>query len=156
MTISTTFKESFFAQQTGECPLFLLTLEHDDLEGPVRLVNNQEAITSRGNEYSPCAFEITLPDDKAEELPKLRLTIDNVAREIVQTVRDLASAPTVTIEIVLASDPDTVEATAANATLETAEYDALSVVGTFGWDDLLAEPFPSGTFDPLTHPGLFE
>ncbi|MBE0598443.1 MAG: DUF1833 family protein, partial [Desulfuromonadales bacterium] len=105
--------------------------------------------------YQPFPFDIALPADRDDQISKVTLTIDNVDRAIVRAVRELASAPTVTLEIVLASSPDVVEAGPFEFTLQDAGYDALTVSGTLGYEDILNEPFPAGAFVPAAFPGMF-
>ncbi len=64
------------------------------------------------------------------------------------------SGPTIVMEVVRGSDPDTVEASFPDFRLLSAEYDALFVEGELGLE-LNGEPFPSASFDPARFPGLF-
>ena len=105
------FIRSAFAQETDEIWLILLTVSHPDLTDDIRVVHNPVAITSRGLNFIGFAFELSLPIDAPDRAPVAELRIDNVSQEIAQAVRSISSAPTVTIEVIRAADPDTVELT---------------------------------------------
>lgn len=154
-TLSSLAKQALFAQETGEVFLALLTISHPELLQPLRFVNNTQAIVSRGQNYTAWPFEIVLPGDQEAKPPVMTLKIDNVDREIVKTIRALTTPPTITLEIILASQPDTVEASFTGFTLRNTNYDALVVEGELRLEETISEPFPAGTFNPNTTPGLF-
>jgi len=143
------------AQETDEVFLLLLALDHDDLAEPIRVVNNTEDVTSRGNAYVAYPFEIALPDEDPESVARVTLRIDNVDREIVKSLRAIQAPLSVALEVVMASSPDTVEAGPFNMTLVAAEYDALTVTGELAFEDVLNESFPGHSYIPSEYPGLF-
>jgi hypothetical protein len=118
-------------------------------------VNNTEAIRSRGELYHGCPFGVALPDERDDQIPQLRLEVDNVARDIVAAIRSIQDAPTVQFEVCLAATLDVIEAGPFNFTLRGCEYDAGIVSGTLLFEDVLSEPFPAGTIDPARYPGTF-
>lgn len=153
--VSLTTRQALYDQETGESFLLLVTINHDDLPQPIRVSSDEVDTVSRGNTFQKCAFEITLPDDVEERAPRARVRIGNVDRQIVKTIREIQTAPTITIEVVPGSDPDTVEAAFPDFILSDVSYDALVIEGEMSLDELLSEPFPSGRFDPARFPGLF-
>ena len=153
--VSTSFIRSAFRQETQEVWLILLTLSHPDLTDDIRVVHNPETISSRGQDFIGFAFDLTLPSDTEDQAPVAELRIDNVSREIAQAVRSISSAPTVTIEIIRAADPDVVEISLTGFTLRNARWDALAVSGSLALDDISIEPYPAGSFTPASFPGLF-
>lgn len=132
----------------------LLTISHSSLATPLRFVNNNENIVSRGNTYTAFPFEIDLPNDDPDQPPKAQLRIDNVDRSIVQTIRTITSPPTVTIEVILASAPNTVEVSFTNLTLRNVSYDESEVTGELVFDAIYTEPV-SVTMTPSRFPGMF-
>jgi hypothetical protein len=154
-TLSVPALRAITAQETGEVFLILITITHDDLADPLYFVNNTENITSRGHEFLGWPFEIALPDEREDALPTVQLRIDNVDRRILEGIRGLPTAPTVLLEIVLASAPDVVEAGPINFTLRGVEYDALVITGTLAPEDVLNEPAMQYSFTPALFPGLF-
>jgi hypothetical protein len=153
-SLTTTATTSIHAQETGEVWLVLLTIAHSTLATPIRVVNNNEDITSRGNLYQAFPFEIVMPGQDPDSLPKAMLRFDNVDRTAIATVRSIDSAPTVTIEVILASQPDTVEISFPNLTLRNVKYDASVIEGELLFENLFSEPI-TYSMTPSRFPGLF-
>lgn len=153
--VTDTSKAALFDPESGEVFLALLTIDHDDLSQPIRVVNNNEDITSRGNEFIAFPFGFTLPDDQEDAPPRWGLQISNVSREIGQTIRQIAGPPSITLEIIRAAAPDTVEMSFPGFLLRDVRYDAQQVTGTLAVEDLTREPFPARTFTPATFPAVF-
>jgi hypothetical protein len=143
------------APRTGEALLVLLTISHPDLAAPIRVTSDAVDTVSRGQTFVHFPFSITLPDERDDRPPAAQLSIDNVNRQIVAALRSIASAPTVTAEIVLGSQPDTVEAGPFEFSLRNAGYDAMTVAGELGYEELLDQRWPAEDFSPASHPGLF-
>lgn len=154
-SLSLTARRAIYDQDTAEVFLILLTLSHPNWVAPVRVVHNTQNITSRGNEYLAFPFLINLPDDTAESVPEVTLTIDNVSREIVAQVRSISTSPDVTLEIVLASSPNTLEAGPFAFKLTRVTYNALTVEGVLSHEDILNEPFPGDSITPEHFPSAF-
>src|SRR5579885_2175455 len=85
--LSLAARQAVNAQETGEVFLLLLTLDHDELAAPIRVVNNTVDIVSRGNTYIAYPFQLELPAEDADQISSVRLSIDNVDRTIVQSLR---------------------------------------------------------------------
>jgi hypothetical protein len=142
-------------QETDEVFLCLLTIEHPSLATPFRFVDDFVNHDSRGNTFLGYPFSITLPDDDPDRLPEAKLDIDNTDRQIVEAVRSLVSPPYITVEVVLAAQPDQVEISFADMRLNQADWDASVVSGALAYEDVLNEQFPGRSFSPDSHPGLF-
>ena len=143
------------AQETEEVFLLLLTIDHSSLAEPLRFVNNTTDIVSRGHKFYHYPFNMDLPLDSDEELPRVSIDIDNVDREIVLTLRQLEGRPTVTCEVVLASQPSVVEAGPFEFELVDAPWNHVKVTGNLSFEPILDEPFPADSFTPNLFPGLF-
>lgn len=141
-------------QSSSEVWLVLLTISHATMSTPIRLVNNNEDVVSRGNTYIAFPFEIELPGEDPDQPPKATLRIDNVDRRVVQTLRSITSPPTITLEVILASAPNTVEVSFTNMTLRSAQYDVTSISGELTFDAIYTEPVTL-TMTPSRFPGLF-
>jgi hypothetical protein len=142
------------AQSTDEVWLVLLTIEHNEIDSPIRVVNNTEDIVSRGQTYIGFPFDFELPGEDADAPTKARLRIDNVDRRIVEAVRTISSPPLVTLEVILASAPDTVEFSFSGLTMREIDYDVSSVSGDLLFESIFAEPV-TYTMTPSRFPGLF-
>jgi len=154
-SLSTLAKQSLNAPETGEVFLLLLTISHASLAVPIRVANNLENVVSGGQTFVAFPFTIVLPDDKEDQAPKIHLVIDNVDRSIVQAVRTLTSPPTIQLDVALASQPDTLEASFPGFTLRQANYDQLVVEGDLTLEEIVLEPFPEGAFTPQDFPGIY-
>lgn len=148
-------RQAIYAAETGDAFLILLTIDHDDLEQPIRVTSDAVETESRGDTFTPFPFDLILPDDLDDRSPRARLVIDNIDRQIVMAVRNLSSSPNVLIEIVRAADADTVEAQFVDFKLTTVAYDVHKVEGNLTIEDFTAEPFPAAVFSPSLFPGLF-
>ena len=158
---STTLRSAVFSQETSEIFLLLLTIQHVDIGTPDTLyfVNNYENIDSTASgsleTYTAYPFAIDLPSDFEDQLPEVKLMIDNVDRSIVETIRTLSSPPTISLSVVLADSPDTVEAGPFEMTLRGTEWNYLTVTGSLQPEDILNEPYPGDAYTPQNFPGLF-
>jgi hypothetical protein len=154
-TVSATFKSAVFGQETSEIFIVLLELDHDDLASPIRVSSNAVDTVSNGNTFVAYPFMIDLPDDQDSSASVGKITIDNVDQSIVQAIRAIQSPPDITIQIVLFSDVDTVEAEWTGFELINVGYDSLTVSGDISIESFLNEAYPSGSFLPSKFPGLF-
>lgn len=122
---------------------------------PIRVVNNTVSVHKEGNVYLPFPFQINMPDEREDRMPNVQLRIDNVDQQIVTALRQLDTAPTITLLVIMDSAPDTVEAGPFLFTLRRASYDVDSIVGELEYEDILREPIPGHTFTPSDFPGVF-
>lgn len=155
MVTSDSFKESAYSPETDDVWLVLGEIAHADLAENIYVVNNLENVESNGQLYHACPFEISLPDDTEDGPPKARVRIDNVAQDVVAALRQINTPATVTLQVVMASDPDTVEAEWSGLTLRDITANVATVTGVLGLDDLRLEPFPAHSFSPSFFPGAF-
>lgn len=154
-SFSTAARQAVYAQETGLAALCLLTITGTGIPTPLRFVNNQLDVVSRGTTYLATAFSINLPDEKEDSPPRVALSFDNVDRQIVAAIRTLTAAPQIALEIVFSGSLDTVEAGPFNFTLRNADYTADVINGELWFEDFLNEGFPADSFTPSTAPGLF-
>lgn len=155
-TLSQKAREELNAQDVGDPFIMLLEIDHDDLASPIRLANNNEDITSNGDVYSACWVNIPWPDDVANKMPTFDAVIDNVNRNLTDDIRALTTPLTITMSIVLASDPDTVELGPVTFTSESYSLNSRSVRIRFSRDDFVNMQFGKEKFTPENTPGLFE
>jgi hypothetical protein len=145
------------AQETGEVFLVCLTLSHPSLSAPYLLVNDQAALVRTAGTFQPFAFDISLPNEQDDALPQVTMTIDNIDTEILVAIRNLGGQrPTVMMEVVLASSPNTVEVGPFNFNILSINYTDATIQGTIGFeDDLLNTAFPADSYTPTNSKGLF-
>jgi hypothetical protein len=154
-SLSTTAKQAIFSQETDEVFLMLLTINHSDLASPIRVANNYENVISNGNTFIAYPFYFELPGEDGESLAQVDLVITNVGKLLVEGVRSIATPLDVKLQVVLASNPDVIEAGDFDMKMHNINYDALMLKGTCIFNDLLNEPYPAGTYTPADYPGLF-
>lgn len=162
---SAAFKQAVFAQETKEVFVTLLTFSHASFTDDIRIsddptvqvlpVAGQPGIVSNGDEYIFCPFTITLPAQNDSGIAQCQITVDNVGEEMIGPIRSAGSAINCTVQIVLASQPDTVEMFFENFQLQSVDYDALTVSGNLSMEYYDLEPFPAGRKTPGTTPGIF-
>ena len=152
--VSSTFRAGAFAQETDQVYLVLLQISHASIT-TIYVVNNYTDIVSNGITYIGFPFDITLPQDFEDAIPNVNLTICNVDRQIVYAVRSLTGPPIITISVVLAASPNTVEAGPYVMTLREVTYDSMTVSGSIFPEDMLNEAYPGDYFTPANFPGMF-
>jgi hypothetical protein len=148
-------RASMFAGETSERYLVLLVVDHPDMAVPLYFVNNYADVTSNAILYTAIGFDISLPADTDEELPRVKLTIDNVGRTLVPTISQYSDGLTITMSVILASAVNTVEVGPYTMTVQSISFDAQSVVLDLGFCTFLDESFPAHSFTPMDFPGLF-
>jgi hypothetical protein len=119
------------------------------------IVNNSAPIVSRGVQYEPYPFAVTLPVDDTETLPAVSLVISNLDAAIVEFVRSQKYPPSIKIEVVTSAYPDIVEKSLTFLKLVSVSYDAMQLTGTLNVDDFLTQGFPAESYVPPQFPGLF-
>lgn len=153
--LSTSAINAMNAAQTGDVFLTLLTLDHASLDTPIRVVNNNEDITSNGNTFIAYPFEIIWADDRQDAPPRAKLSIDNVDRILIETIRSITSAVNVSVQIVRDADPDTIEAEIENLLLKNITGNTYVIEGDLISNQFLTEGFPAHRFAPHNFPGIF-
>jgi len=163
-TLSATAKAAIFAQTTSEAFIMLVTINHSSFTTPIRVSSDPtqdlpvaavRGTVSNGVEYIFLPFAINLPTQDDTGLARAQISVDNISREIVAAVRGADSALSIDIDIVLSSDPDTVEVNIADFRLDRVTYDAFTVSGDISVEYFDLEPFPTKRFTPADFPALF-
>ena len=163
-SLSTAARGAMFAQQTSEVFIVLLTISHSSFDDDIRVASDSyevlpvagsRGVISRGDEYVFIPFDITLPQQDDSGVSKATLSVDNVGRELMAAIRAADSAVTVKIEVILASDVDTVEISLDDLRLDSVKYNAFTVSGDVSMDYYDLEPCPKQRFTPSDFPGVF-
>jgi len=155
-TVSLAAIQGAMAQETDEVYLILLAVDHDDLPSTLRFVNNTVDVTSNSDLYTAFPFDVTMPDDTEEKEPLAELRIDNVSRELIDEIRTIQSPPLITLSVILASTPDTIEWGPLEFETQGVTYTALSIIFKLGYSTFIREPFPYRAFDTIGFPGMFQ
>ena len=153
--LSPAFLQALMAPDTAEVVLCFLTLEHASLAEPIRVVNDLVDHEVSGQTWQGYPFALTLAVDDGETQPAMTLEIDNVDRRIVEAVRQVTGPILVRVRFALASQPATTELESDAFTVQHARYNAMTVTGRLGVEDVMNEAVPGRTFNPIEYPGLF-
>lgn len=135
--------------------LALLTITDSGGGDALRVVNNSVPVISRGMSFEPYPFDITLPQDDSEQLPRVTLNISNLDAHIVEYVRESLEPPHIAIELVSTHYPDYVEVSLNFLRLGSVSYDAMTVTGQLDVDNFLTQKFPGESYVPPLFPALF-
>ena len=148
--------QAMLAQETAEVFVPCLTIDHPSFTAPLRLAYDTQPLARAAGTFQPYPFTIRLPNQKEDEIPQVKVTVDNTDLQVNDAIRTLTGLPSVTLEVVLASQPDTVEAGPFDFSLQNVQADASSIQGTLGYeDDVFAQQVPGQQYLPANSPGLF-
>lgn len=153
---SAEFKSTLAEVSATEAPLILIEINHEDLLEPVRVVNDMQDIESNGETYFAYPFNCVLPDDYENQLPKAKIVIDNVGRELMYWIETTGGGQnsTCTFKQILRSNPDLIEWEITMA-LFNVQVTMQSVSAELGFENLFNKPAISRRYQPSTAPGLF-
>ncbi len=140
----------------GEAPLLCLEITHSGLATPIRVVNDNEDITSNGDTFTALAFRCKLPDDLEGQLPRAELAVDNVGKELVQWLEASNGGEGAQVKMmqIRRADPNTVE-WEQDLDLTNVKMNVQEVTGQLGFEDLLSRPAVTKMYNPVTAPGLY-
>lgn len=144
-----------FAQESNDPFLALVTLTHSSFAGPIRLVNNQENIVSRGNTFTAFPMKIKFPMDDGESAREVQLAFDNVSLELIDEIRSVTTSIGVSLELILASMPDQVQVSLEELIISTITYNKTQAVARLVLDSFLTTEVTSEKYNPQNFPGLF-
>lgn len=152
-TLSTNATRALMAEVTNEAFIILITFFHStDI---YRVCLNTEPVFSQGYEFHPCFFEITLPQEDDSAPGGCKLSIDNVDRRLTELLRSITDPVQVTVQLVLASQPNTIELQLDDLVLREVSWNASRIEGTLESEDPLNQKFPGHLYEPRTFQGIF-
>jgi hypothetical protein len=144
-----------FAQESNDPFLTLLTLTHPNFAAPLRFVNDNQNITSRGETFLAFPFRLRLPVDDAEQIRNVSIEFDNVSLELVDEIRSVTTAIQVKMEMVLASLPNVVQMSLEELEIQNISYDKFKISATLVIENFLNTEMTSERYNPSNFPGLF-
>jgi hypothetical protein len=163
-TLSLNFRSAFNAEESGELAIFLLTIEHDDFDDPLRLSTDPTQLVtdvplvyktiSRGDDYFYLPMSVVLPDEREGAPPRSQLRITNVTRALIEVMRSVTTPARAKLELVLGSDLDAVEVESPWLDVVAASNSAGEVFLDLSLNAMTAEAMPVDSFDPAGFPGL--
>jgi hypothetical protein len=154
-TLTQATRLAIMGEETTDVFLFLLALTHPELD-TLYFVNDTRPCVSNGVTYMAFPFDLTLPDDREDQITSIRLTINNIDRRIVEAVRRVDTPAVFVLSLIRAAEPDVVIAGPFDCTLRNVSYNAQTVSGDITpMEPILNEPYPQHLFDPSHFPALF-
>lgn len=153
---SAQYKSTLAKVSMEESPLILLEINHAELSQPIRVVNDTIDITSNGNSFIAFPFNCTLPDDIENQLPRARLSISNVGRDLMYWLEttDGGKGSTAKFQQVMRSRPNQIE-WEITMSLFNVSASNLEVSAELGFENLFTKPAVSISYRPENSIGLF-
>lgn len=144
--------------------IILITFTHPDLTDDIRISSDRKdtlttgvkGVVSNELEYVYIPFRIILPNLERGVIPMARVSVDNISREIVDTLSRITSPPNVRIQITLSTNPDIVEYDLDGLRLVGVTFNELTIDGNFSPEFYFTEPYPAPRFTPSRFPALFK
>src|SRR5262245_28175635 len=153
MPLSPIAKQAMFSQETAEAWIALLTITHPSTAEVWRLSSDPTtrigedplvyATFSRGFWYLFIPFSLILPESSDETPPSAKLVLTNVERDLIPLLRSFHTPASITIETVLASNPDALEVSLTDLQVQQCTYDVNEIVLALGAPLLSIEPLPA-------------
>jgi hypothetical protein len=143
------------APETEKVFLHLLTIEIS--QGAVlRFVDNNQNITSRGNEFTAAGFTVILPEQTGDAPRPCRLAIDNTDLIIFQTIKQAVGREvSATICVIMADTPDIYERGPLKYRLRNVRASKETIEGEVYDLYLIDRKFPKDTYTPDDFEGMF-
>ena len=155
MRISTDAVAAVTAPETEKVFLHLLTIETSG-GAVLRFVDNNQNVTSRGNEFYAAGFSIILPEQTDNAPRPCRLAIDNTDLAIFQTIKQaVGQAVHVTVCVIMADTPDVYERGPLKYLLRNVRATKETIEGEVYDFYLIDRKFPKDTYTPEDFEGLF-
>ncbi|WP_147613865.1 DUF1833 family protein [Treponema pectinovorum] len=147
--------EAVTAEETQEVFLTILKIYVDDSVF-IRIVNDNQNLTIKGEEYFACAFTAILPDQTGDGNKNCRLQIDNTDVSIYKIIKSsIGHKVTCDIAVVLSSSPEIYECGPFNFVLRNISADKNAITADL-YDlyiqDRKATVF---TYSPQDFPGMY-
>jgi hypothetical protein len=155
MRISPEAAAAVTAPETEKVFLYLLTIETSG-GAVLRFVDNNQNITSRGNEFYAAGFTIILPEQTDNAPRPCRLAIDNTDLAIFQTIKQAAGQSVhVTVCVIMADTPDVYERGPLKYRLRNVRATKETIEGEVYDFYLIDRKFPKDTYTPEDFEGMF-
>ena len=153
--MSSNATEAVLAPETDVVFLHLLAVEVDG-GAVLRFVDNNQHVTSRGNEYLAAGFTIILPEQTDDAPKPCRLAIDNIDLIIFQEIKKAAGKEvTVTVCVITADTPDIYERGPLKYKLRNVRANKETVEGEVYDFHLTDRKYPKDTYTPEDFEGMF-
>lgn len=171
-TVSVNARRAHEDANTAQVLTMLITVEHADLDDPIRLSTDPtERLSTEPLRYGtrstwldadpvtdPYYFVLvaaTLPSDQEDVPTAFSLTLSNVDNDIARLLRSFTDPATVHMALVFAAAPDVIEQEARGLSLLVADGDGDVVELSISREEIEEESVPMDRFTRDRFPGLF-
>jgi len=154
-TLSDRALHAVFTQHSDETFLLLVTFSHIPTNETYRAALNTENVVSNGQVFTGTYFEIQLPEISNRSPQGCQVSLDNVDMRLVGLLRSITQPLQVTLQVVLASQPDVIEMEFTDLVLREANWDVSKITGRLVSEDPLNQAYPAHLYEPRTFQGLF-
>lgn len=170
MALTTKQKLSIMAETSDEREICLITMTHPTFDQPIRistdptqyLQDDEDTGTpiygtiSNGKTYYYLPIQATLPSSETEKAPVATFSISNVSQMLAPYLMKIEDEyPRVTIDMVMASDVNSVFQTWPEFDLKDATLDANTASLSIALSNAESEAIPWLRFTPAYFPNLF-
>jgi len=153
--VSQNAASAVLSPETEKVFLHLLTIETSG-GAMLRFVDNNQNITSRGNEFYAAGFTLILPEQTDNAPRPCRLAIDNTDLSIFQTIKQaVGQQVSVTVCVIMADTPDVYERGPLKYLLRNVRATKETIEGEVYDFYLIDRRFPKDTYTPKDFEGLF-
>jgi hypothetical protein len=153
-SLSPELLRQLYAQESDDPLLLLVTLTHESFS-PIYLVNNVESIVSNGKTFEAFPMIIRLSADDGENQKEVQISFDNVGLDLIDEIRTVVTPISVSIDMVLASNPDSIQTSIGDLKMRSVIYSASRITAKLYYDSFLNVELTSEKYTPDTFAGLF-
>lgn len=166
-TLSPAALKAMFSPDADDSLITLLTITGTGISPAIRIADGYTqrisedsedvmyGVVSNSEDFYFIPFKLSLPSEEYGAAPRCTITINDVTRYLLPTIRSITTTPSVRMDLVLSSTPDTIEATFDGFKMGGISYNADAITAELSVASLANEPFPAHTFTPSYFPGLF-
>ena len=140
---------------TNEAFIHLITVFWPD-NTEDRFAKNHELVESRGSTFGAASFNINIPEEVDDDVPTLQLDFGLNETTLINKLNASTTPPLVRFEIVLGSDPNTVELGPFDFDVRQYQTQGPRVTVELGFEPVLDLAVPQLTFTPAAFPALFK
>ena len=150
------FKSTLAKVSAEEAPIIMLEITHPQLTQPIRVVNDTVDVVSNGNTFIAFAFTVSFPDDMEGSLPKARLSVDNVGRDMMYWIETTAggNGSKVRFMQIMRSRPNQIEWDI-TMSLTNVVANPKTISADLSFENLFARQAINFQFRPENSPGVF-
>lgn len=152
--VSANFWRAARMDQTAEDFHLLLTIYHNDLINPIRVISDTVAITSNSLVYEPFPFEFVVPQED-ESVPRGKLRFQNITREIGQTILAIKNDLRCKVACILRSAPNVEEFSYKYMYVTNCRGNAVQIEADIGSKNFSTIIYPNVRASQTNFPGLF-